>query len=104
MLAKWTIVPLHTIPQVCQPDHIVDAPETNVNLTGSVHETGTSRRSVYKLKTGMRKPTVGAELLVKRWGIGLSRARRTIQEATTQQVVRTVLHPTPHLVTPIQDK
>jgi hypothetical protein len=86
--AKWTIAVLHTMPQECQPDdNLFDALKINVNLSGP----DTSRRDVCKVKTGNRKPTVGVELLAKRWGISLSRARRTI-EATAQQVIRTVLH------------
>jgi hypothetical protein len=60
-----------------------------VNLPG----TDTNKRDVCKVKTGNRKPTVGVALLAKCWGISLSPARRII-EATTQQAIRSVIHPT----------
>jgi len=69
------------------------ASELAVVLKSHVHVPSEGRRSVKSIKTAKKQWKVGPLALAKRWGIGVSAARRTI-DATTQVAVRSQLMPT----------
>ena len=81
----WTVdrvvAALHTLPQ----------PDTPANLFGKALE-ATVECTVGAL-SAVRGKAIDAATLAKRWGVSLKVAARTLG-ATTQNIVRTVLHPT----------
>ena len=65
------------------------SPRSNENTFSEVLK---NNRNVSGLGTGDFKTGIEAQSLVKKWGIGLDAAKRTLKK-TTQRGVRTVLHP-----------
>lgn len=94
---KWgtrrIVSALQSIPQQSHPDSdFGPALIANVNVK---YVSAKEKRDacVGSVKSGKRGTAIGPETLAKNWGIGLNKAKRTL-EATTQHGVRTMLHPT----------
>ena len=68
-------------------DSFLSVLQMNVNISST-----SSSKNVYDVHSTSRRKSVDAELLARRWDIGLEAAKRTVK-STTQRGVRTVLHP-----------
>ena len=87
---RHVIAALNTLPQECQPDCDL---ATALGRTARVRSVSAKeKRSIGMVQSGKRGKAVNARTLAKNWAIGLSVAERTI-EATTQNGLRTIIHP-----------
>ena len=94
--SKRIIASLHTLPQGEPPEgQLGQALEGNVCVRKSKTVTASQKREtcLKSLKTFNRGHAISPRTLAKHWGIGIARAKQTL-DATTQKGVRTLLHPT----------
>ena len=95
--AKRIVAALNTLPQAEPIDcHLGQALERNVRvaLVSSYRSNATEATSVNKVvKTKAKAYPITAKQLARNWNVSLQKAERTI-EVTTQNGVRTLLHPT----------
>ena len=89
---KRIVSVLHSNPQDSQPFDDFGEALKGLALTSS-NVSAKTKRSIGALSTGKRARAVGPKTLAKNWSIGLAAATRTV-EATTQNALRAVLHPT----------
>ena len=96
---KRVIAALHTLPQGELPENLLGQALEGTVMVSSVRKskmvTARQKReaSLKSLKMFKSGHAISAEILAKQWGIGISRARQTL-DVTTHKGVRTLLHPT----------